>query len=164
MDWKYSYALDLSCPNKQRLEVSENVKCIPVTSRASKLQVSKVGELWDLNPDLPRESLNIGQLTHAGGPGSNPGQAKLWRLVTLKPLKLQQCTLHFRKPLIFFYLDKRGQGHSYVLNTQKAFVKIPGFTIVSLLAGYISIWLSVTRESTITIVHCIYQVILEFPV
>ena len=52
-------------------------------------------------------------------------------------------TLYFSKPLIFFYLDKRGQGHSYVLNTQKAFVKIPGFTIVSLLAGYISIWLSV---------------------
>ena len=34
-------------------------------------------------------------------------------------------------------------GQSYVLNTQKAFLKIPGFTIVSLLAGYISIWLSV---------------------
>ena len=59
MDLKCSYALDLSCPNRQRLEVSENVKFIAVTSRASKLQVSKVGELRDLNPDLPRESVNI---------------------------------------------------------------------------------------------------------
>ena len=83
-------------------------------------------------------------MTHVGGPGSNPGLPQLWRLVTLKPLKLQQCTLHFWKPPIFFYLDKRGQGLSYVLNTQKAFVKIPGFTIVSLLAGYISVWLSVS--------------------
>ena len=146
MDWKCSYALDLSCPNRQRLEVSENVKYIAVTSRASKLQVYKVRELRDLNPALPRESLLNGKLTHAGGPGSNPGVPQLWRLVTLKPLKLQQCTLHFWKPLIFFYLDKRGQGHSYVLNTQKAFLKIPGFTIVSLLAGYISIWLSVYHK------------------
>ena len=53
MDWKCSYALDLSCPNRQRLEVSKNVKYIDVTSRASKLQVSKVQELWDLNPLLP---------------------------------------------------------------------------------------------------------------
>ena len=54
-------------------EVSENVKYIDVTSRASKLQVSKV--LY-LNPRLPRESLNIGKLTHAGGMGSNPGVPK----------------------------------------------------------------------------------------
>ena len=71
------YDLDLSCPNRQRLEVSGNVKYIDVTSRASKLQVSKVRELRDLNPRLPRESLNIGKLTHAGGPGSNPGLAEL---------------------------------------------------------------------------------------
>ena len=77
MDLKCSYALDLSCPNRQRLEVSENVKFIAVTLRASKLQVSKVGELRDLNPGLPRESLTIGKLAHAGGPGSNPGEAKL---------------------------------------------------------------------------------------
>ena len=62
---------------------------IAVTSRASKLQVSKVGELQDLNPDLPRESLNIRKLTHAGGQCANPGVYQLWRLVTLKPLKLQ---------------------------------------------------------------------------
>ena len=70
-------ALDLSCPNRKRLEVSKNVKYIAVTSRASKLQVSKVRELRDLNPCPPRESLNIGKLTHVGGPGSNPGQAEL---------------------------------------------------------------------------------------
>ena len=73
----YSYALDLPCTNRKRLEVSKNVKYIAVTSRALKLQVSKVGELRDLNLGLLRESLNIGQLTHVGGPGSNPGQAEL---------------------------------------------------------------------------------------
>ena len=59
-------------PNRQRLEVSENVKYIDVTSSASKLQVSKVWELRDLNPGLPHESLNIGKLAHVGGVGSNP--------------------------------------------------------------------------------------------
>ena len=106
----------LSCPNRKRLEVSKNVKYIAVTSRASKLQVFKVRPGRDLNPGLPRESLNIGKLTHAGGPGSNPGVPQLWRPVTLKPLKLQQCTLHFWKPLIFFYLDKRGQEHSFMFS------------------------------------------------
>ena len=87
-----------------------------MTSRASKLQVSKVGELQDLNPGLPHDSLNIGKLTHAGGPGSNPGVSKLGRLVTLKPFKLQQCTLHFQKPLVFVYLDKRGKEHSCIFS------------------------------------------------
>ena len=58
-------------------QVSENIKYIAVTSRALKLQVSKVWELRDLNPRLPHESLNKGKLTHAGGPGSNPGQAEV---------------------------------------------------------------------------------------
>ena len=51
----YSYALDLSFPNRKRLEVYKNVKYIAVTSRASKLQVFKVQELRDLKPVLPRE-------------------------------------------------------------------------------------------------------------
>ena len=100
------FALDLPCPNKWRLEVFKNVKCIAVPLRASKLQVFKGRPSQDFNQGLPHESLNIGILTHAGGPGSNPGQAELWRLVAFKPLKLQQCTLHFWKPLIFFYLVK----------------------------------------------------------
>ena len=66
----------------------QNVKYIAVPSRGSKLQVFKVRPSRDLNPGLPRESLNIGIFTHAGDPGSNPGQAELWRLLTLKPLKL----------------------------------------------------------------------------
>ena len=34
--------------------------------------------LWDIRiHPVPRESLNIGILTHVGGPGSNPGQAEL---------------------------------------------------------------------------------------
>ena len=62
----------------KRLEVSENLKFIAVTSRASKLQVFKVQPGRALNLGHPRESLNIGILTHAGGPGSNPGKAELW--------------------------------------------------------------------------------------
>ena len=60
-----------------KIEVFKNIKYIVVTSRASKLQVFKVEDLWDLNPGLPPESLNIGKLTHVGGLGSNPCQAKL---------------------------------------------------------------------------------------
>ena len=73
----YSYALDLSFPNRKRLEVSKNLKYIAVTSTALKLQVFKVRPGWDLNLGHPRESLNNGKLTQAGGMGSNPGQAKL---------------------------------------------------------------------------------------
>ena len=62
---------------KKRLEVSKNVKYIAVTLRVSKLPMFKVWLLRDLNPGLPRESLTIGKLAHAGGPGSNPGEAKL---------------------------------------------------------------------------------------
>ena len=62
---------------RDRLEVSENVKYIAVPSRASKLQVFKVLPSWDLSPGHPRESLTMGKLTQAGGPGSNPVQAKL---------------------------------------------------------------------------------------
>ena len=61
----------------KRLELSENVKYIAVTSKASKLQIFRAQPGRDLDPHLPRESLNIGILTHAGGPGSSPGQAKL---------------------------------------------------------------------------------------
>ena len=55
-------------------------------------------------------------VTHAGGVGSNPGVAKLWRLVTLKSLKLQQCTLHFWKPPVFIFLDKRDQERSCIFS------------------------------------------------
>ena len=77
MDSKCIYTPGLSCSNSQRLEVFENVKYTAVTLRASKLQVSKVGELRDFNPGFPRESLNVGKLTHAGGTGSNHGQVEL---------------------------------------------------------------------------------------
>ena len=63
------YALDLYCPNRLRLEVSENVKYIAVTSGASKLQVFKNRPGRNLNPGHPRESLNIGILTHKPRPG-----------------------------------------------------------------------------------------------
>ena len=62
---------------EKRLEISENVNYIGITSRASKLQVFKVQPGWDLNPGPPRlgESVNIEKLTHAGGPDSNSDQA-----------------------------------------------------------------------------------------
>ena len=37
------------------------------------------------------------------------------------------------------------EGHSYILNTQKAFLNIPNFTIVSLLRGCMSYCLSVPK-------------------
>ena len=53
------------------------MKYIAVASKGSKSGVFKVWLGQDLNPGLPRESLNIGKWTHAGGPGSNSGQAEL---------------------------------------------------------------------------------------
>ena len=61
----------------KRLELSENVKYIAVTSKASKLQIFKVQPGRDLNPCHPREALNIGKLTQVSGLGSNPGQVEL---------------------------------------------------------------------------------------
>ena len=84
-------------------KIFENVKYVAVTS---KYQIFKAWPDRDLNLGLPSESLNIGKLTHVGGPGSNLSQAELWRLVTLKPLKLQHYTLHFWKLPVFIYLDK----------------------------------------------------------
>ena len=46
-------------------------------------------------PGPPSWVTNGSRLTHTGGVGLNPRVAKLWRFVTLKSLKLQQCTLHF---------------------------------------------------------------------
>ena len=48
-----------------------------VTSRASKLPISKVGLLRDSNPGPPRKPLNIGKLAYAEVQGSNPGEAEL---------------------------------------------------------------------------------------
>ena len=67
-------------------------------------------------------------LTHAGGVSSNLGVAKLWKLVFLKSLKLQQCTLHFLKPLIFFNLDKRGQKRSCMFSLWYAIRNTHRFT------------------------------------
>ena len=54
-----SYALDLSFPNRKRLEVSKNVKYIAITLRVSKLPMFKVWLLQDLNPGLPREPISL---------------------------------------------------------------------------------------------------------
>ena len=117
--WTKSNHLDLPYPSKGRWEVSENVKYIAVTSRASKLPISKVRLLWDLNPGLPHEPLNIGKLAQVWVACSKPGEAELWRLVTLKLFKLQQCSLHFLKPPISLYLDYQGQNHCSMFSTHK---------------------------------------------
>ena len=57
----------------KRLELSENLKYIAVTSKASKLQIFKLQPGWDLNPGLLHESLNIGKVTHVEDAGSNSG-------------------------------------------------------------------------------------------
>ena len=57
---------------------------------------------------------------------------QLWQAVILKPLKLEECILHFWKPPIFINLVLAGQDHTYVLNTQKAFLKIASFITVYL--------------------------------
>ena len=50
---------------------------------------------WSLN--LMAVILLVIVLLCGGGPGSNPGEAKLWRLVTLKPFEIRRSTLHFWK-------------------------------------------------------------------
>ena len=61
---------------KKSQSLGSDVKC-HITLRVSKLPMFKVWLLRDLNPGLLRESLNRGKSTHAGGPGSNPGQAEI---------------------------------------------------------------------------------------
>ena len=55
-----------------------------------------------------------------------PGE--IWRFVTLKPLKLQQCTLHFWKPPVFVSLDKRDQEHSWIFRLWYAIANTQRFT------------------------------------
>merc|ERR1711923_263346 len=49
---------------------------------------------------------------------AGPKKHQLLQAVILKPFKLQECILHFWKPLIFINLVSAGQDHSYVLNTR----------------------------------------------
>ena len=62
---------------------------------------------------------------------------QLLQAVILKPLKLEECILHFRKSPIFINVVPTSQGHSCVLNTKKSILKIAGFITVSLLGVYI---------------------------
>ena len=71
-----SYALNLFCPNRQTLEVSESVKKIALTLRASKLPVFKVRLLWDLNLRPPRQPVFLRYLADAGVLGYT-GEAEL---------------------------------------------------------------------------------------
>ena len=68
---------------------------------------------------------------------------QFWQAVILKPFKLDKCTLHFWKPPIFINLVVAAQRYSFILNTLKSFPKMDRFIIVSVVAGYISIWPSV---------------------
>ena len=90
---------------------------------------------------------------------------QLWQAVTLKPFKLEECTLHFRNPPIFINLFPAGQSHSCVLNTWKSVLKMDRFITVYLVEGYISIWLSVDAQNqkvllpaNFTSTPCIYNI------
>ena len=58
-----------------------------------------------------------------------PDLHQLWQALILKPLKLEECTLHFWKPLIFINLVLAGQDHNCVLNTWKSFLNKAPFRI-----------------------------------
>ena len=62
---------------------------------------------------------------------------QLWQAVILKPLKLEECILHFWKSPIFINVVPTSEGHSFVLNTEKSILKIAGFITVSILGVYI---------------------------
>ena len=61
---------------------------------------------------------------------------QLWQAVILKPLKLEECILHFWKSPIFINLVPTSQGHCCVLNTKKSILKINCFITVSLLGVF----------------------------
>ena len=71
---------------------------------------------------------------------------QLWQAVILKPLKLEECILHFWKSPIFINVVPTSQGHSCVLNTKKSILKIAGFITVSLLGVYILFSTTVTQN------------------
>ena len=70
-----------------------------------------------------------------------------WDLTILKPFKLEEFILDFWKPSIFINLVLAGQDHTYVLNTQKAFLKI---------ASFITVYLVGVNSQTHTTVDIVY--------
>ena len=77
---------------------------------------------------------------------AGPKIHQLWQAVILKPFKLQECILHFRKPLIFINLVSAGQDHSYVLNTRFWLQKRSTFHRACVIGVYILFSLTVTRK------------------
>ena len=71
---------------------------------------------------------------------------QLWQAVILKPLKLEECILHFWKSPIFINVVPTSQGHSCFLNTEKSILKIAGFITVSLLGVYILFSMTVGKQ------------------
>ena len=74
-------------------------------------------------------------------PGSNPGLSRFaptLRGCNSEALGVEKYILRFLKPPIFMYLVVAGHGHIYILNTQKAFLKMTSFITVSLLRGCMS--------------------------
>ena len=67
--------------------------------------------------------------------------------VILKPFKLQECILHFWKPLIFINLVSAGQDHSYVLNTRFWLQKRSTFHRACVIGVYILFSLTVAIYS-----------------
>ena len=78
---------------------------------------------------------------------AGPKIHQLWQAVILKPFKLQECILHFWKPLIFINLVSAGQDHSYVLNTRFWLQKRSTFHRACVIGVYILFSLTVLSEN-----------------
>ena len=103
------------------------------------LQVLKVRPGRDLNPGLPRESLNIWKLAHAGGPGSNPWPGRTLRTVNFEALEVTATYFTFLETSSHFLFGQEmseAQLHfqsliCYHQYTQVYFIKRETFVIRS---------------------------------
>ena len=80
---------------------------------------------------------------------AGPKIHQLWQAVILKPFKLQECILHFWKPLIFINLVSAGQDHSYVLNTRFWLQKRSTFHRACVIGVYILFSMTVPHNGRI---------------
>jgi len=82
-----------------------NAQCFSITRSELKVFSNK-GSLFCFEYTPNSSSFSMLTMLHAGDPGSIPGVGgPLLRLITLKPLGLQQCNLHFWKSQTSLYLD-----------------------------------------------------------
>ena len=84
---------------------------------------------------------------------AGPKIHQLWQAVILKPFKLQECILHFWKPLIFINLVSAGQDHSYVLNTRFWLQKRSTFHRACVIGVYILFSMTVDKRQKLVKTH-----------